>query len=99
MPQIRRTRESRRDYDDIWYYIALRDVAAADRLSLHLDATLQTIVTAPQIGRNVEELAPNLRCFPVGNYLIFYRPFSNGIELIRLLHGARDITPDFFVEN
>lgn len=99
MQSIRRTRESRRDYDDIWYYIALRDVAAADRLILHFDAALKTIVTAPQIGRKADEFAANLRCFPVGNYLLFYRPVVGGIELIRVLHGARDITPEYFVEN
>jgi len=99
MQPILRTRESRRDYDDIWYYIALRDVAAADRLILHFDATLQTLVTAPQIGRKADEFAANLRCFPVGNYLLFYRLIEEGIELIRVLHGARDITPEYFVAN
>jgi len=50
------------------------------------------------MGRKVEELAPNLRSFPIGSYLIFYRPVEDGIELIRVLHGARDITPEYFAE-
>lgn len=48
------------------------------------------------MGRKVEELAPNLRSFPIGSYLIFYRPIEDGIQLIRILHGARDITPEYF---
>ena len=76
----------------------MRDLAAADRLVIHLDATLNIIATSPHMGRKVEELAPNLRSFPVGNYLIFYRPMADGIELIRILHGARDITPEYFIE-
>ena len=34
-----------------------------------------------------------MRSFPVKryrNYLIFYRPSRDGIEVIRILHGARD---------
>lgn len=25
------------------------------------------------------------------NYLIFYRPLDDGVEILRVLHGARDI--------
>jgi toxin ParE1/3/4 len=96
MQRILRTRASRSDYDEIWGYIAVRDLAAADRLVDQFDATLKVIASTPHMGRKVEELAPNLRSFPVGNYLIFYRPVEEGIQLIRLLHGARDITPEYF---
>jgi toxin ParE1/3/4 len=37
---------------------------------------------------------PDLRFFPVTkfpNHLLFYRPLDDGIELVRVLHGARDI--------
>ena len=98
MPRIFRTRESRLDYDEIWDYIAPRDLAAADRRIDRFDATLRGIASAPNMGRKVEELAPNLRSFPIGSYLIFYRPIEDGIQLIRILHGARDITPEYFVE-
>jgi len=98
MPRILRTRESRLDYDEIWDYIAPRDLAAADRLIDHFDATLNVIASSPNMGRNVQELATNLRSFPIGSHLIFYRPIEDGIQLIRVLHGARDITPDYFTE-
>ena len=35
-----------------------------------------------------------LRVFPVRGFpkhLIFYRPVADGIELVRVLHGARDV--------
>jgi toxin ParE1/3/4 len=38
-----------------------------------------------------EEFAPNLRSAHVGKYTIFYRPEDEGIEVIRVLHGARDL--------
>jgi toxin ParE1/3/4 len=49
----------------------------------------------PQLGRRREELSPRLRSFPVGRYVIFYRPLENGIEIARVLHGARDFPPLF----
>ena len=27
----------------------------------------------------------------VANYAIFYRPLEDGIEVIRIIHGARDL--------
>ncbi len=37
------------------------------------------------------ELAAGLRCYSVGNYVIYYRPAKDGIEVARVLHGARDV--------
>jgi toxin ParE1/3/4 len=34
--------------------------------------------------------------FPVGNYLIFFQPIQDGVEVIRVLHGKRNITGRFF---
>jgi toxin ParE1/3/4 len=47
------------------------------------------------MGRVRDELVPSLRSFPVGKYVIFYRPIENGIEIARILHGARDL-PSIF---
>lgn len=63
---------------------------------LLLDATLDKLAQQPRLGRSAEEMAPNLRTFPVGSYQIFYRPVSDGIQLIRTIHGAREITPEYF---
>jgi toxin ParE1/3/4 len=49
------------------------------------------------MGRIRSDLLPNLRSFPVGNYVIFYFPADDGIEVIRILHGARDIQQLFDV--
>ncbi|HLP91141.1 MAG TPA: type II toxin-antitoxin system RelE/ParE family toxin [Nostocaceae cyanobacterium] len=47
------------------------------------------------MGRSRYELLPGLRSFPVGSYLIFYFPINQSIEVIRVLHGARDIAKLF----
>jgi toxin ParE1/3/4 len=98
MPRIIRAPAAEADAAEIWAYIAEDDAQAADRLLDRLDRMLRIISTQPQLGKAVDELVPNLRFVPVGNYLIFYRPLEDGIEIVRMLHGARDITAEFFRE-
>jgi toxin ParE1/3/4 len=47
------------------------------------------------MGTARDNLAPGLRSFPVGNYLVFYRITPEGIEVARVLHGARDLRAVF----
>jgi toxin ParE1/3/4 len=98
MARVLRTRASLADYQEIWGYIAIHDVAAADRIVDQFDEALNLLANSPQLGRSVGELAKDLRSFPVGNYQIFYRPLNDGIELTRVVHGARDIAPEYFTE-
>jgi len=53
------------------------------------------LAAMPELGRQCEELSARVRSFPVGRYVIFYRPMENGIEIVRVLHGARDLPPLF----
>ena len=98
MPRIERNRASVADYEEIWRYIARDNPAAADRLITSIERQLSGLAAMPGIGREEPKLAANLRSFPVGNYLIFYRPIADGIALVRVLHGARDISPEYFAE-
>ena len=53
------------------------------------------VLQFPGAGQARSELMPNLRSFPVGRYLIFYRPIPDGIEVLRVLHGARNLRKIF----
>ncbi len=96
MSRYRLSVQSRSDLDDIWLYIASDNVTAADRFIDDLVGKFQALTTQPGIGRTRDELGESLRSFPVGNYAIFYRPMQNGIEIVRVLSGFRDI-PHFFM--
>jgi toxin ParE1/3/4 len=47
-------------------------------------------------GRHAPTSPRELRFLPVGNYLIFHRPIENGVEIARVIHGARDYGPELF---
>jgi toxin ParE1/3/4 len=36
-----------------------------------------------------------LRSHPAGAYVIYYREMKSGIEIVRVLHGARDVPRAF----
>ena len=83
------------DLFDIWDYIATDSRAQADKMSEEFDRVFSLIDENPEIGRVRDELEANLRSFPVRHYVVFYSAVRGGIEVLRVLHGARDI-PDQF---
>ena len=89
---------AQRDFESIWDYIAQDDPEAAAAFTLALRAKVETIADQPKIGRRCDDLLPGLRKFPARNYLIFYRIHSDHIEILRVLHGARDIESIFHPE-
>jgi toxin ParE1/3/4 len=96
MPQVIRTPQAHLDLVEIGVYIAEDNLEAALRLLDAMQAKFQLLARSPELGRKREELAPGLRSFPAAhNYLVFYKPIDNGIEIIRVLHGSRDIEPLF----
>ncbi|MBL1278196.1 MAG: type II toxin-antitoxin system RelE/ParE family toxin [Ectothiorhodospiraceae bacterium] len=44
-----------------------------------------------EISIDRPELTADLRSFPVDRYVLYYRANTGGIELVRVLHGSRDI--------
>lgn len=90
MARPRFTTDAFRDLEEIVRYIGARNPDAATRLTDRLEAECWRLARDPGIGQPRPDLAQGLRFFPVGNYLIFYRESSEGIQVIRVLHGARD---------
>jgi toxin ParE1/3/4 len=82
---------ARQDLDDIWDYAAESDVGRADRPLDLINEGCQRLAAYPEMGRARHELLVNLRSFTVKHYVVFYQPTADGIEVLRVLHGARDI--------
>jgi toxin ParE1/3/4 len=94
---IRRHRNVRHDLADIFVYLGRSRVSSAHRFLREAEATFQRLVVNPGMGPRYEPEDPlfeGVRFFPVSRfkkYLVFYRPIEGGIEVLRVLHGARDI--------
>jgi toxin ParE1/3/4 len=91
MRNIRIAEMAGEDLEDIWEYVAQNNPEAARRLIKEITGKFKLLRDHPQVGREQNTLLGWLRSFPVKNYIILYRPFENGIEVLRVLHSARDI--------
>lgn len=85
------SRLAEQDLLDIWTYIAKDKPEAADRFIDLLTEKCEILGGAPEMGRRRDELAPALRSFPVGRYIIFYRIADRGVEVVRILSAYRDL--------
>lgn len=81
---------ARNDLVGIGRYIARDSPAAADRFVDRLAEKSRLLAEQPGIGRPHPTRA-GLRVFGIGEYLILYRETPDGIEVLRYLHGRRDL--------
>jgi toxin ParE1/3/4 len=96
-PTILRRDEAIKDLIELADYIARDSVAAADRFLDAAELAIADLAQMPGIGsaREYSDRAiQGIRMWPIPgfpNNLIFYRPIKGGIEVVRVLHAARDI--------
>lgn len=93
MPRIARTAKARQDLKEIGRHLAResasRDVAVRFLTTIREKCTLYA--TEPELGESCPELGTAVRRFSIGSYVVFYRPVRDGIDILRVLHGSRDI--------
>jgi toxin ParE1/3/4 len=95
MARITRRPLAAADILDIWEHIAEGSIEQADRWVDKLDEKFKLIATQPLMGRARDELAVGLRSFAVGRYVSFCEPIGGGIDVVRVLHSARDVDAVF----
>ncbi len=91
MPRLLKRPEAESDLDEIWWYIAQDSPDNADKFLDRIQESCLALANFPQMGTNREELKKNLRSQAVGNYLIFYFALEDGVDIVRVIHGSRDI--------
>jgi toxin ParE1/3/4 len=87
--------DARDDLRAIYKYVGARNRTAASRLIDTIKSKLWLLARQPLLGEVRSELSVSLRSFTVGNYVIFYRPIGDGIQVARILHAARDVEAQF----
>ncbi|MCH8269553.1 MAG: type II toxin-antitoxin system RelE/ParE family toxin [Acidobacteria bacterium] len=84
--------EAAQDLIDIWEFIAGDNIDSADQVCEELQEAIQRIVEMPKKGHLRADLTDKpVRFWPVRSYLIIYRPDTTPLQIVRVLHGARDI--------
>ena len=99
MARILKREAAKRDLIAQWvWYAENASIEVADRFLNAVDRTLALLATQPESGaalfvQNTE--LRGIRRFPVSDgfekILLFYFPLADGIDLVRVVHSARDV--------
>jgi toxin ParE1/3/4 len=97
MGEVNKRPQVIRDLIELATYIAADNVDASDRFLIAAETTFKQLAKMPGMGKlcqfsdsklvNVHQ--QSIKGFR--NYLVFYRPTDSGVEILRVIHGARDI--------
>lgn len=91
MAVLKRTRQAEIDLLDIWGFIAEDNITAADKTVRRLDARSHELLDNPKMGLARDDVAKGMRHLVMSSYLILYRIDGDDIEVVRYLHGARNL--------
>lgn len=90
----RKSPQTEIDLTSIYNFIADDSVKAADAWLKRIEDSFDMLAQTPMAGRARDDLSVNLRSFPVGRYVIFYIPVSDGVEVVRVMNSRQDIDAD-----
>jgi toxin ParE1/3/4 len=97
MARVVKRPEALSDLEEIQVAIGRNSLMAAERFSIEAERAFELLASMPELGGRSESDHPvlaGLRIWPIRRfrkYLILYRALTNGIEVVRVVHGARDI--------
>ncbi len=80
------------DLDDICTYIARSNPKAASQLFDRIREKCKLVAQFPNMGKQYDRLSPYLRGFVVSDYIIFYYPRENGIDIVKVANRSTEKT-------
>ncbi|MCY7337593.1 MAG: type II toxin-antitoxin system RelE/ParE family toxin [Chamaesiphon sp.] len=87
-----------RDLNEIADYFAENSLAAGDIFFSSFNSKCQQLIKFPNSGKSYASIRPYLRGLSLEGYIIFYRILDDGIEILRVVSGRRDL-PSMFEES
>jgi plasmid stabilization system protein ParE len=92
MPDYQLSPEALRDIQGISDFIAADNTDAADQIVSELFDAFQHLADWPGQGHTRKDLTQQaVRFWPVRSYLVVYRKAPGPLQIVAVLHGARDI--------
>ncbi len=79
------------DLEEIIDYFASRSIEAGERFVDEFDKKCKYLANFSNMGRSYGNIKPELRGVPLDSYIILYRVINNGIEIVRVVSGYRDL--------
>jgi toxin ParE1/3/4 len=83
--------EASQDLDEISDYFLSRSLEAGEWFVNGFEQKCKNLVKFPNMGRSYAEVEPSLRGVPLEGYIILYRVIEDGVEIVRVVSGYRDL--------
>jgi toxin ParE1/3/4 len=87
-----------KDLTAVCDFIAVENPRAASQLFDSIRKKCRLVAQFPNSGKRYERLMKGLRGVVVGDYIVFYLPQEDGIEVLRVVSGCRDLEALFVGE-
>lgn len=79
------------DLDEIWEYIAVDNLGAADRVLEEIYDAIGTLISFPEQGNGRPDLSSRpLKVHSIRDFLIVYAPAERPLFVVAVLHGRRN---------
>ena len=91
MARVLFTPRAEADLYGIWSSIAADNVAAADDLYRRILHKVELAAAHPGLGAARPELSPTARILVEGRYIVIYEPQPDGVLVVAIVHGMRDV--------
>lgn len=83
---------AKRDLTEIEDHIAADNPEVARRIMLEMQATMQMLTNLPKLGHRRSDIHdPRYRFYSVYSWLIVYNPSTDPLQILRVVHGRRDL--------
>ena len=92
------TPQAEEDLLDIYYFIALDNPEAADRILVGLQSRVEMLARNPRLCQRRPDIRPSTRVLVEGPYLVLYETHPdpdegpiNAVEIVRIVDGRRNL--------
>jgi len=85
------------DLNEIADYFSTNNVRAGEKFFQDFNSKCKQLVSFPNSGKSYEHIYPDLKGLSLSGYVVFYRILVDGIEILRVVSGRRDL-PKIFNE-
>jgi toxin ParE1/3/4 len=79
------------DLNDICEFLGKSNVKAASNLFDAVRKKCKLVAEFPNMGKDYNWILTDLRGFIIDDYIIFYYPRQDGIDIVRIAYGRRDL--------
>lgn len=96
MKKLVRTSRAELDLVDIGLALTRYGMDVAERALDLIERRCEVLRQFPYGGEACPQFGEQMRWYPAGNYIIFYRPDDEGVQIVRVLDGRRDLRRAFW---